>query len=99
VVTIVTIIGFGVALPPSFGVAILRYRLYDLDLLLNRTLVYGAVTALLAAGFGIADVWPSVGWNRSSISGRTARPQACPRRVAALRRPVAGVTWGSLSRP
>jgi class 3 adenylate cyclase len=56
VVTIATIIGFGLALPASFAVAILRYRLYDLDLLLNRTLVYGTVTALLAAGFGIADV-------------------------------------------
>jgi class 3 adenylate cyclase len=53
---IATIIGFGVALPASFGVAILRYRLYDLDLLLNRTVVYGAVTLVLAAAFGIADV-------------------------------------------
>lgn len=56
IVTIVSVIGFGVALPASFGVAILRYRLYDLDLLLNRTLVYGGVTAVLAAAFGIADV-------------------------------------------
>lgn len=35
--------------PIAFTVAVLRYRLFDLDLLLNRTLVYGSLTALLAA--------------------------------------------------
>jgi hypothetical protein len=33
--------------PIAVGFAVLKYRLYDIDLLINRTLVYGSLTAVL----------------------------------------------------
>jgi hypothetical protein len=38
-------------LPIATGIAILKYRLYDVDIVINRTLVYGSLTALLAATY------------------------------------------------
>jgi hypothetical protein len=48
-------------IPLSIGIAMLRYRLWDIDILINRTLVYGSLTALLALlYFGLIFVLQSL---------------------------------------
>jgi hypothetical protein len=57
-VSTVLVIGSVVGLPVAVGIAILRYHLYNIDLLINRTLVYVTLTAMLALVYfgGVATI-------------------------------------------
>jgi hypothetical protein len=61
---------FVLAIPVSIGVAVLKYRLFDIDRLINRTLVYGLLTATLGLGYvGAVLVLSQVlGQDRSNLA-------------------------------
>jgi signal transduction histidine kinase len=50
-----------VGVPAAIGVAILKYRLYDLDLVIKKTVVY-AILAILVFGLGTAFAWAAAGF-------------------------------------
>src|SRR5215213_5320084 len=60
-------------IPVATGIAILKYRLYDIDLLINRTLVYGLLTAVLFAVyfFGVTATQAIV----QALTGQEKQPQ------------------------
>ena len=66
-------IAFIPAVPIAIGIAILRYRLYDIDIIINRTLVYGSLTVMLAlVYFGGVTATQAV---LQTITGQEKLPQ------------------------
>ena len=45
-----------IGVPTAVGLAVLRYRLYDVDVLVNRAVLYGGVTVILIAAFAVANI-------------------------------------------
>src|SRR5215204_5615995 len=68
----VTVLGF-TAVPVAIGFAVLRYRLYDIDIIINRTLVYGSLTATLVTLYfgGVAATQTIL----RALTGQTEQPQ------------------------
>jgi hypothetical protein len=93
-ITIASWLG-GMVVPFAIAVALFKYRLYDIDRLINRTLVYGLLTALLAGVYAglvlvLGQVFGGLGGHLSSwvIAGATlavaALFQPARRRIQAV---------------
>jgi signal transduction histidine kinase len=54
------------AMPVAAGVAILRHRLYDIDLAINRTLVYGSLTLVLGLAYAAVSILLGTSLGRGS---------------------------------
>jgi hypothetical protein len=82
-------VGF-VGIPIAIGIAILRYRLYDINLLINRTLVYGALTAILVAHYFGSIIWLQIAFVELTGQRSTLAVVASTLVIATLFRPWQG---------
>jgi hypothetical protein len=83
------ILGFGlVAIPLAIGVGILKYRLYDIDRIISRTLAYAIVTGLLAGVYAGLVLLAAQVLPRSSSAGVAVATLVAAALFSPLRRRV-----------
>lgn len=84
---VVLILGPSVGMPLAIGIAIFRYQLYDVDFVINRTLVYLTLTAILGLIY-VGGVLLAQLVTRPLTQGSDLSVAAATLAVAALFRPV-----------
>jgi hypothetical protein len=76
------------AIPIAVGFAVLKYRLYEIDILINRALVYGSLTVVLAASYEVAIVVLQEAFRALTGRGSTLAIVASTLAIAALFHPA-----------
>jgi two-component system NarL family sensor kinase len=95
--------GMVLALPAVAGIAMIRHRLYDVDLVLNRTLVYGALSACVigayaALVFGVGAIASGQGTVVAAAAATVCALAAAPLR-SRLQRGVNRLLYGARDEP
>ncbi len=95
--------GMVIALPAVAGIAMIRHRLYDVELVLNRTLVYGALSACVigayaAVVFGVGAIASGQGTVVAAAAAAVCALAAAPLR-SRLQRGVNRLLYGARDEP
>ena len=87
------------AIPLAIGVAVMRYRLYEIERIVNRTLVYATLTVLLAAAYGAVSLTLGVVLGAGSTLGTAAATLVVALTFGQLRGRVQRVVDRRFNRP
>jgi hypothetical protein len=75
-------------IPVCLGIAILRHHLFDIDVIIRRTLIYSIVTGTLATGYAVSSIVLQAGFEAITGQGSTLGVVASTLGIVALFQPV-----------